>query len=141
MDALQLPPVAPAGEPDPDPTPSLHTIPSHSHPIQLYPPLTSCQPIANPQVSSLTELPEKPYPKQSLEQNPKPPPTPIPPQAQPHPRLNPKPDLPYTLYLPEKQEGALKDCWMVEQMFPAPPPVDVDSRDGTPQIASQEAKA
>jgi hypothetical protein len=29
---------------------------------------------------------------------------------------------------------------MVEQMFPAPPPVDVDSRDGTPQIA-QEAKA
>ena len=49
--------------------------------------------------------------------------------------------MPYTLYLPEKQEGALKDCWMVEQMFPAPPPVDVDSRDGTPQIASQEAKA
>ena len=29
---------------------------------------------------------------------------------------------------------------MVEQMFPAPPPVDVDSRDGTAQIA-QEAKA
>ena len=97
--------------------------------------------------SSLTELSEKPYPKQSLEHHPKPPPNPYPtpgsapPQAQPQPRLNPKPDLPYTLYLPEKQEGALKDCWMVEQMFPAPPPVDVDSRDGTPQIASQEAKA
>ena len=91
MDALQLPPVAPAGESNPDPTPSLHTNPSHSNPIQLYPPLTSCQPIANPQVSSLTELSEKPYPKQSLEQHPKPPPTPIPPQAQPRPRLGPNP--------------------------------------------------
>jgi len=152
VDALQLPPVAPAGEPnrDPtpslililvDPTPSLHANTRHSTPIQLYLALPSCQPIANPQVSSLTKLSEKPYPKQSLEQNPKPPLTPIPPQARSHPRLNPGPDLPYTLYLPEKQEGALKDCWMVEQMFPAPPPVDVDSRDGTPQIASQEAKA
>ena len=96
VDALQLPPVAPAGESNPDPTPSLHTNPSHSNPIQLYPPLTSCQPIANPQVSSLTEPPEKPYPKQSLEQHLKPPPTPIPPKAQPQPRLNPRPDLPYT---------------------------------------------
>ena len=137
MDALQLPPVAPAGEPNPDPTPSLHTT-SNSTPIQLYPPLTSCQPIASLEPHRAIQ---KPYPEQSLEQNPKPPLTPIPPQAQPHPRLNPGPDLPYTLYLPEKQEGALKDCWMVEQMFPAPPPVDVDSRDGTPQIASQEAKA
>ena len=96
VDALQLPPVAPAGEPNPDPTPSLHINTSHSNPIQLYPPLTSCQPIANPQVLSLTDPPEKPYPKQSLEQHPKPPPTPIPPKAQPHPRLNPRPDLPYT---------------------------------------------
>ena len=94
MDALQLPPVAPAGESNPDPTPSLHT--SHSNPIQLYLTLISCQPIANPQVLSLTEPPEKPYPKQSLEQHPKPPPTPIPPKAQPQPRLNPRPDLPYT---------------------------------------------
>ena len=46
VDALQLPPVAPAGEPNPDPTPSLHTT-SNSTPIQLYPPLTSCQPIAS----------------------------------------------------------------------------------------------
>lgn len=46
----------------------------------------------------------------------------------------------YNFHLSRQQDGALKDCWMVEQMFPAPPPVDVDSRDGTPQIA-QEAKA
>lgn len=30
---------------------------------------------------------------------------------------------------------------MVEQMFPAPPPVDVDSRDGTAQIAQEKEEA
>jgi len=43
----------------------------------------------------------------------------------------------YNFHLTRQQDGAFKDCWMVEQMFPAPPPVDVDSRDGTPQIAQE----
>ena len=43
----------------------------------------------------------------------------------------------YNFHLSRQQSGPLKDCWMVEQMFGAPPPVDVDSRDGTPQIAQE----
>ena len=40
----------------------------------------------------------------------------------------------YNFHLARQADGPLKDCWMVDQMFPAPPPVDVDASDSTPQI-------
>ena len=45
----------------------------------------------------------------------------------------------YTFHCERQADGPLKDCWMVSQMFPAPPPVDVDASDGTRQIESQSA--
>ena len=42
----------------------------------------------------------------------------------------------YSWHLARQQDGPLKGCWMVDQMFPAPPPVDTTARDGTAQIAA-----
>ena len=40
----------------------------------------------------------------------------------------------YNFHLTRQKAGPLVDCWLVEQMFPAPPPVDVDYREGPSQI-------
>merc|ERR1712194_344918 len=40
----------------------------------------------------------------------------------------------YNFHCVRQADNPYKDCWMVDQMFPAPPPVDVAATGGTPQI-------
>lgn len=44
----------------------------------------------------------------------------------------------YTWQLVRQKTEPFVDCWMLEQMSPEPPPIDVDVRDDTPLVAPAE---